>query len=227
MATSGSVDFALTSRQICTAALQLIGATAQGEDPSAEDAATALLHLNLMLKTWGTDAKIFLLAETLQALTLSQATYTLAAARRVTEVRRRLSSMDTPMGELTRTDYFSMPNKTATGTPVSWYFDAQRSTRTLYVWPTPDTNAAANITLRYTYQRVIEDADALDNDPDVPQEWLEALTYSLAARLVLPFKTHIADPQGAAMVQQRAVDLYGQLEAQDQDGASVYMQAAI
>lgn len=225
MATSGSTDFALNSRQIVTAALQLCGARALGDTPSSEEAALGLLHLNLLLKTWSTDPRIFLIAQASQVMTASVASYSLAAARRVIEVRKRdTAGRDTPLGELDRSQYTMLPNKAAVGSPASYFFDPQRATRTLYIWYAPDAAAAANFTLQYTYQRVIEDSDALDNDPDVPQEWLEALTYSLSARLTIPLKRHLADPQGVAVIQQRAGELYAQLAAQDQEGSSVTFQ---
>lgn len=225
MATSGSTDYSLNSREVVTTALELVGARALGDTPSAEETDLALTHLNLLLKTWSADPKLFLLTETSVALVASTASYSLPLARRVREVRRRdASAIDTPLAPLARDDYFAIPNKAGTGTPNSFYFDPQRATRTLYVWPAPTTAIAAAYTLRYTYERVIEDSDALTNDPDVPQEWLEALAYSLAARIAIPLKRHLADAAGVAMVQQRAADLYAQLTAQDDESTSVFLQ---
>lgn len=224
MATSGSTDYTLNTREIITTALELVGARALGDTPSAEETDLALTHLNLLLKTWSADPKLFLLTETSVVLVASTASYSLPAARRVREVRRRASGIDTPLDMLSRDDYFAIPNKAGTGTPNSAYFDPQRATRTLYVWPAPTTAIAAAYTLRYTYERVIEDADALANDPDVPQEWLEALAYSLAARIAIPLKRHLADAAGVAELKQRAADLYAQLTAQDEESTSVFIQ---
>ncbi|MDP6801110.1 MAG: hypothetical protein QF744_14975 [SAR202 cluster bacterium] len=52
MATSGSVDFAVTRTQIVNQALEKIGAIAQGETPSAEDSVSAVLTLNALVKVW-------------------------------------------------------------------------------------------------------------------------------------------------------------------------------
>jgi hypothetical protein len=223
MATSGSTDFNLDVEQICQAALELIGVVPIGDTAGAEDMAKAMQQLNLMVKTWGAqeDPKLWLLTEDTQALSNATASYNLAAARKVLSVRRRTSSIDTPLTPWSRQQYFDQPNKSSSGYPTSYYFDPQQATRTLYVWPVPDSTIAGNTTLQYTYLRVIEDLDNFSDDFDVPQEWLEVLQYGLAARLTIPYRTHIADLAGTQLIQQRAADLYGQLAAFDDEGGSV------
>lgn len=229
MATSGSTDFSLTSRQVVSTALEVTGALQIGETASAEDAALALKHLNLMLKTWSTDPALFIRAEGSVTLVASTASYTaspVSLARRIVGARRRTSSIDTSLGEpMSRQEYLDTPNKSQTGMPVSFYFDPQRSTRTLYVWPVPDATIAASTTVRIDYHRVLEDSDSLDNDPDVPQEWLEAMIYGLAARLsVIP--GYCADPNMRAEIKDRALSLVGQLRADSEEDASVFFSPA-
>lgn len=229
MATSGSVDYALTSRGIVTAALEIAGVIGIGDTPSAEEATAGLKHLNLLLKTWSTQGNLFIRAEGSVTLSASTASYTaspVSLARRIVAVRRRVSDIDTVLEPFSRQEYLETPNKAGTGTPTAWYFDPQRATRTLYVWPAPTTAVAASTTLRIDYERVIEDSDALDDDPDVPQEWLEALTYSLAARLILPFRRYAVDPAGAAEIKDRAAQLYAQLAADSDESVSVFIQPA-
>lgn len=227
MATSGSTDWTLTSRQLITAAMELCGSIGIGDTPEAEEADMAMKHLNMLLKTWGTDRKLFIMAEAaISPLVLATASYSLPAARRVTEVRRRIASSDTPLQMLSRQEYFDLPNKSTTAAATAFWFDPQRTARTLYIWPVPTAAEVANATLRYTYHRVIEDVDALDNDPDVPQEWLEALTYSLAARIAIPLKRHIVDAAGFSKIEERAALLYAQLTADSDEDASVFFSPA-
>lgn len=218
MATSGATDFNLTSRQVIKHALLILRVIASGEDPTADEASDATTTLNLMLKTWGSQGVLWLKTEAVLPLVASQASYAISAARRVGSVRRRTNSIDTPMSELSRGEYYDLPTKSATGTPVSWYFDPQRSTRMLYVWPAPSTAVATNTTLQYTYDRVIEDVDALDNDIDAPQEWLEAIAYNLADRLMLQYG--VDDPR----ITQRAQTLLSELSADSEESASVFFQ---
>lgn len=219
MATSGSVDFSLTAREIIAEAFKVAKIVSGGETPTATEMADAETTLNLMLKTWSAKEHLWIRTEGTQALSASTASYAITGARRMLSVRRRTSSIDTPMNELSREEYYDLPNKSGTGTPVSWYFDPQRSTRTLYIWPTATAAVAANTALYFTYLRVIEDIDDLENDPDVPQEWLEALIYSLAARLALSYGSDALQNVTAI-----ANGLVGDLASQDQEPVSVYFQ---
>lgn len=228
MATSGSSDFSRNAREIATAALEMIGVVAIGDTPEAEHSAKALEQLNLMVKTWGASPapKLWLVSEGAVTLTASNAAYTaspVSLARKVLSIRRRTSSIDTPLEMLSRDEYDDVPNKSGTGTPTSFYFDPQRATRTLYVWPAPSSAVASSTTLRMTYLRVIEDLDSLNDDFDLPQEWLEVLQYGLAARLALVFRMHLADPVGAAEIKQRAQELMAQLSAYDDEPSSVFL----
>lgn len=228
MATSSSTNYSLTARQIATAALELIGVCPIGETPAAEDAAKALEQLNLMVKTWGADPDPKLWQRTTGSVVLvaSTASYSVTAARKVLSVRRRTSSLDTPLTQLSAQEYDDEPAKTATGVPRAWYFDPQRATRKIYIIGVPDATIAAAYTLEYTYLRVIEDLDTLDDDFDIPQEWLEVLEYGLAARLSMPYRTHISDAAGAQKIEARAASLYAQLASWDDEDASLFLQPA-
>src|SRR3990167_2557520 len=184
MATSGSTDYSLTARQVIEYALRKINVTANGNTPSSEVTDDALVELNVMLKEWMKYDSIWRLTETSLTPTASTATISMSSANpyRVIDVRyRNTSSIDLPMEELTRQEYYDIPDKTSTGTPTSWYFDPQRATNTLYFWPL--FSSVSTETFRVTYQRRYEDVDALSNDIDVPQEHLSVVGYNLASRL--------------------------------------------
>lgn len=219
MATSGSVDFSLDARQIITEAFQTAKIIASGETPTGDEMDDGERKLNLLLKTWSAKEHLWIKTEGSQALTASTASYAITGARRMLSVRRRTSSIDTPMSELSREEYYDLPTKSGTGMPVNWYYDPQRSTRTLYIWPTATSDIATSTVLHFTYLRVIEDIDDLANDPDVPQEWLEALVYSLAARLALSYGSD--QLQALTSI---ANGLVKDLAAQDQEPVSVYFQ---
>jgi hypothetical protein len=219
--TSGSTDFSLTGTQMVTQALYLLNVTPKGETPATADLNFALTSLETMIKTWGTVGRLWLKTETTQALTASTASYAMASgARKVLDVRRRdTSSIDTPLFELSRQEYYDLPNKTGTGTPVNWYHDYQVATRTLYVWPAPDTSAASNLTLYITYARVIEDVDSLSNTLDLPQEWGETLIHNVAKNIGPSYG--LAGDPNYAKIEARADALYGALASLDQESASV------
>lgn len=218
MAVSGSTDFNMDARQVVTSAFINAKIYSPGETITAEDMDSGQEALNLMLKTWSAKEHLWIKAEGSVTLVAGQAAYAVADARRVWSVRRRVNGIDTPMNLLSREEYYDLPNKAGAGMPVSWYFDPQRSTRTLYLWLVPPASIAANTALNYTYSRVIDDIDALENDPDVPQEWLEALIYALADRL--------ANSYGAdnATLTAFAAKLVKDLSDQDQESASLFLQ---
>jgi hypothetical protein len=83
-----------------------------------------------------------------------------------------------------REEYFNTPSKNVEGTPTMMYYDPQLDTGQLYLWPTPDS---ADVFLRITYERTLEDFDEATNTPDFPQEWIEALVYNLAYRMAPAF----------------------------------------
>lgn len=218
MAVSGSTDFTMDSRQVITSAFINAKIYSPGETITAEDMESGLEALNLMLKTWSAKEHLWIKSEGVVPLVAGQVAYSVPMARRVLSVRRRIASIDTPMNELSREEYYNLPNKAGLGMPVSWFFDPQRSTRTLYTWLVPSAAIAAQTSLHYTYLRVIDDSDALENDPDVPQEWLETLVYNLADRLANSYG------ENQPTLTQFAAFLLGQLAAQDQETTSLFLQ---
>lgn len=221
MTTSGSTDFTMTARDIIQRAFRLAKIYAGGETIGAEDAEDATSVLNLMLKGWTAKEHLWIREELPVTLVAGQAAYSIPTARRVESVRRRIALRDTPLSNLGRREYEDLPNKAGLGTPVSWYFDPQRSTRTLYVWPTPSASLVATTTLRVTALRVIEDIDGLENEADVPQEWLETLVFNLAARLGAEYGT---EDRHLAFLVATAAQMLKDLTAQDQEDASIFIQ---
>lgn len=223
MSTSGTTDYGLNTRQIIDHALQLVGVLQEGDSPTTARANEAATALNLMLKTWGANERLWLFSEAVLTLVAGQRAYSLGTGvRQVTSVRRRVSNQDTPLFPLSRSDYHDTPTKFQTGLPNSWFFDRQRATRTLYVWMVPDAAIAAAYTLPYTYVRTIEDIDTLDNDPDIPQEWLEVLAYNLAVRLGPRYGG--IDTIEFQKIEQTARELMALLPTRDQEEVSLYVQ---
>lgn len=224
MSTSGSTSYTLTTNDLIAAALEKLGVATEGEALTADMYQRGLRALNLMLKTWTAVPRLWLKTEGWLPLVAGQAPYTLTAAKRVLSVRRRIisGSLDTPMNELAREDYFNLPNKSQQATPVSWYFDPQDTTPKLYLWPTASTAVAAQQQIEFTYLRTIEDMVASNNNLDLPQEWLETVVYNLAQRLMTAYPVN--DPILAAEIRGMAKQLYDNLSGWDTEPASLYLQ---
>lgn len=188
MPTSGSTDYAMTARKIGTFALRKISVVDSLATPAAEDLRDAVEAMNLMLKTWQmTGPSLSRQTEGSVTLANSTASYALSPRPyRVVDARyRSAAGIDTPMHEMTRSEYFDIPLKTATGVPTCYYVDYQRDAVTMYVWPVPIS--VTTETIRHTFQRRIEDVDGYDEEIDIPQEWFETVGYALADRLMDTF----------------------------------------
>lgn len=222
MTTSGSTDFALTINQIIEEAFDLIGIGSEGEALTADMYERARRSANLIIKTWNSQPHLW--ARTTRSVTLiaDTASYALTPKpMRITGVRRRVTTggLDTPMNEMSAQEYDDTPNKGTSSIPVSYYYDPQAASGTLYVWPCPSTATAAAMTLQVTYLRRMEDFDASSNEGDFPQEWLEAFTAALAVPLARKYAPAQVDRCVAF-----AGFLFGQLKGFDNEPASLFMQ---
>lgn len=83
-----------------------------------------------------------------------------------------------------RADYMNLTDKSTPGASTAYYYSPQLSTGYLYIYPTP---ADSNSTLHISYLKSIQDMDAAGNNFDLPQEWLEIITFSLAMRVAPAF----------------------------------------
>lgn len=218
MALSGVRDQATNVGQIVSDALSLIGAKVGQDTASAEDLATGIVALRLMLRTWAAKGIRLWLTE-IQSVTLADgvATYTLdPRTLDVSQAVRRQDDNDVPVRILTREEYQRLPNKTTSGPPYAVFVDRQRTSTTVTAYPVPSA-AEVGMTLRLTAKRQIEDPTAASQEIELPPEWLEAVTYNLGIRMAPRLNLPI-DPVIAA----QAVDLEQTLEGQDREG-SVYM----
>lgn len=229
MTTSGSVDYSLVTNTIIDKAFHRLGVASEGEAVTARMYEDGRSSLNLMVKAWSAREHLWLETEASVTLVASQATYALATLfsqkpMRVNSIRRRVTtgSTDTPLWPLSREEYFDLPNKTTAAVPVNWYYDTLRALGTLYIWPTASTAVAAAQTLQVTYLRRIEDFDASNNDPDLPQEWLEALIWNLADNLETEYPVN--NPRRAAKIERMAAESLAAIESFDTEPASLFLQ---
>ena len=183
MATSGSIDYNLNASAVCKYAMQKAGLLAWHDDMDADELSYCLRELNVMLKEWQmTGPNLWRYTEGSLTLTNATQSYTLATrVRRFISARYKDGTREIPMVEMTRQRYFELPIKSSSGVPTQFYFDRQRASSVLYVWPVIAT--VDSETIEYTYQRVIEDIDASTNDLDIPQEHFAVVGLNLAARL--------------------------------------------
>lgn len=190
MALSNSTDWTLTARQLVTFSMRKIGVLGASKAPEAADSDDVLVELNALLKGMQKQGP-FLFAVQVdgsQALASNTASYALTSTSplRLLDVRYKdAGGREIPMIEMTRSDYWELPQKTSKGVPTQYWFDSDSQDLKIYVWPVKAS--VTTETIEYTYQRKLNDIDSLDNNIDVPEEWLDTLGYQLAMRLLPTF----------------------------------------
>lgn len=194
MATSSSTNFTVTRDDIIKGALRLCGALALGETPTADQVSEASDALNMLVKAWQADGMaLWARGEYTLALTLDTKSYTIGLGQTVNiakplKITQAIlhdtqTNVDIPMRIITRDEYLRLGNKSTNGQPIQIYYDPQRDTGVLYVYPPANSSAVSYKQIKFTYQKPFEDFDASTDNPDFPQEWYEALKYGLASRL--------------------------------------------
>lgn len=96
-----------------------------------------------------------------------------------------------PFARLNQDDYTNLPNKQFLGRPLQFWYDRQRDTHYLTLWPTPDANAVFNQIVTWR-RRYIMDVGTLTQSLDIPQRWYEGIVACLAWRLAI--ETPAVDP---------------------------------
>lgn len=84
------------------------------------------------------------------------------------------------MNPMSHSEYYDLPLKSANGLPNQFYYDPQDNYGELRLWQRPND---ANYRIHFTYERIMADMLNPSDNFDLPQEWLEPLTWQLASRL--------------------------------------------
>jgi hypothetical protein len=126
-------------------------------------------------------------------------------------------AIETPMIRMSRLDYRDLPNKTNTDVPMQYFYDPQLVQGQFYLWPAP---VDATNFVKFTWYRQIQDFNTPSNTPDLPQEWLNALTWSLAEQMAPEYDV---PPPRFAMIQTMAAKSMDLVMGFDREPESVYM----
>lgn len=187
-------DFNQTRNEIISRAMRMVGAIGLGQTLSAEQLDQGIIALNSIVKEWQT-RHIFLW--TMEARTESFIADQISAVLdndvlSVDKVFYVDGDDHQPIQLISYRDYQMIPDKSYTsGNPVQAAYDYGKSTPTLYLYPAP--NAALDVRL-FVVKR-LQDMDTAAGNADIPQQFLEALTYALADGLSDEYPTPIVEKQ--------------------------------
>lgn len=204
MTTSGSTIFSLTRNQFVEAVLRKLGVLAEGVSANATQLSTGMEALNVaisMLQTTG--MPLWARKEYQFSLTASIATYTIGVGQTIATpfplkihqaiLRNTSTNSDLEMEISAIYDYYRMSPGQSSGVPIKFYYQPLVGYGTITVWPTPDTNTAADYQVRIIYTRPFEDFTAAGETMDFPKEWHAALIYTTAVLLAPEYGIPLAD----------------------------------
>lgn len=201
MPVSGDATYSMTALDMVTNAMLKLGLLSSGEAPSGAELEDGITALNLMLKAWqvrGCD----LWREDDRSVTIAANTTPTALSadiRQVYGARFVSGTYERELGQWERSQYLSLPVKSATGDPSVFYVSRQRDASNLYVWPVPTTNS----TLKIDCERIVDTVEAGTDELDIPQHAFSAVAWNLAAEIIPLFNSAIS-PAAAAYVTQKA-----------------------
>lgn len=179
MTTSGLRDFNLDVAEMIEEAYERCGL----EVRTGYDARTARRSLNLMFADWANRGlNLWTVAEANFTLTVGDNSYPLAEdIVDILDVVVRRSGTDFEIDRISRTEYFTLPDKGTRGRPSQYFFD-RTITPTLYLWMTPDSSTDQ---IRYYYVRRMQNADSLTNTADIPFRFLPCMIAGLSYYLAM------------------------------------------
>lgn len=207
MALSGDISGTLDARDIARMAMLLIGGPLENGEVTAEDGLIIVTVLNFMLKSWQAQGcNLWRLSD--ESVVFPANTKTVVLDPRVLDVMEaRFVGGVTYQRPLLRAewgDYRMLPNKDAEGNPTQFTLNKQRTYIEMTLWPV----ATEDIVIDFSGARVIEDVNDLNDEVDVPQEWVETVYTCLAERLIPILNTDALSPTVAQRVTARAQALY-------------------
>lgn len=204
MSTSGSTLWEMTRNQLIEAALRKLGVLARGQTPDTEDYTNGTFALNAVvaeLQTIG--MPLWKRTEYTFPLVAAQAAYTIGVGQSLnTAFPLKLqqavltdtnSSSTLDMQIISIYEYNSLSPLNSSGEPVQICYQPQINLGTITVWPTPDTTAAANKTIKLVYQEPFDDFVSSTDTPDFPKEWHQTIIYKLALALAPEYGTPLGD----------------------------------
>jgi len=120
---------------------------------------------------------------------------------------------------ISRTEFSSYAQPNQQGFPTTYWFDRLLSP-TVTVWPVPDSDL---YTLNYYRVRQIQDSNFTNGQqPEIPQNWLEAFALGLASRLALIWK-----PEKASVLKSLADEAYQIAATQNIESSQFYISPQI
>lgn len=171
----------LTRDQLLQRAFQLAGVVPIGQSPTAEQASAlsdmlllelqSLQNKGVVLNTVVLKTKVMIAGTASYAL--PDDTLDVVGVAMMTPT----SGTEVPVQPMSRDDYFSISNKSATGTPSRYYIE-RKATVTVYLWPTPASST--DYVFSYQQVRLLKNTDTGAKTFDLERYWHKYLLWEMA-----------------------------------------------
>jgi len=179
-----------TARQIIEDALDAEGFLEEGNTPSAYEMSRGLRALNVMLHAWqAKQLTVPAITSESFALVVGQSVYTIGTGGDFSTARplgisaiylRDSAGTDYPTREIDLGQWSRISTKSTEGRPRRWYYEPEDLLGRLRFDLEPD----AAYTLFLHALKPFTHFTTLDTSDSFPDEWIEAMKYNLAVRLV-------------------------------------------
>lgn len=140
------------------------------------------------------------------------------------EVYLGTTPQEIPMGVLNRDTYVAQNNKVFLGRPLTYWFQRDLPRPIMHLWPAPNSAAERQQIIVWRHRHIM-DTEALRQDVEVPQRWLEAIVNGLAARVAA--ETPQVDAGLIPVLEQRAAISLQRAWDGDNDGSPTFIQPRI
>lgn len=147
---------------------------------------------------------------------------TFPTAANVTGYLLSTNFTDFSISRLNRDDYQNLPNKRFEGNPSLQYWMNRQISPTYTLWPVPNDEAACIYMLTH---RQIQDVGTMVNNIEIPDRWLDAILWELAAMCSVEIPTMPVDRIQLCM--QMAATSLQNADAEERDNAPIYLQPNI
>lgn len=231
MSTSGNTIKLLTRDDIVNSALRKLVVLSEGNVATPAQITTASEALNLIVAEFRTlGMSVWARADMTIPLVNGQQNYTIGVGQSTNIpyptyiytvlLEQPPYTTQIEMMQKAKSDFNFLPFGSR-GVPVAYTYQPQVNVGILSVWPIPDASVAVGTRMVITYQRPIEVFDTSIDNPDFPQEWGNALVYTLA--LVLADEYSQPEQKKAWLEKQSDKHLATALSNSNEQG-SVYFQ---
>jgi len=229
MTTSASTLWELTRNQLIAAAIRKLARYDKNAVPDSVDYTNGAEALNAIIaELQAIGMPLWARNEYTFSLTANVATYNIGVGQTInTPFPLKISQailLDTDGSSLEMQirsiyEYNRYSPNTSSGSPVHLFYQPKINVGEIKVWPTPDTTAAANKTVKIVYQRPFEDFTASGETLDFPKEWHQTIIYKLAVALAPEFSVPLPDRQ---LLMQEAMQHEATALSFGTDEASIY-----